>query len=296
MELRVLRYFLTVAREGTASRAAEALHITQPTLSRQLAQMEDELGVKLFVHQGRRLTLTSEGMLLRRRAEEILELVDKTEQELLEQEEQLEGTVVIGHGEYGAMEVLADCMAAFSAKYPHVRFLTFSATGDVIKERMDRGLIDVGLVLEPIPVEDYDYIRLEPGEDYGVFLRPDDPLARKEAISPADLAGKPLCLPHRYQSKLRNWLGPYFQEENVRFLGTLPTMGGVLAAKGLGYVLAIQGCLPFCDPAKLVMRPLADVPPDRCLLAWRRGQPFSRAAETFIRHTKCFLSMDLPNH
>lgn len=288
MELRVLRYFLTVAREGTVSRAADVLHITQPTLSRQLAHMEDELGVKLFEHQNRRLLLTSEGMLLRRRAEEILELVDRTEQELVEQEAQLEGTVVIGHGEYGAMDALADCMADFSRRYPRVRFLLFSATGDVIKERMDRGLVDLGLVMEPIAVDSYDFIRLDHWERYGVFMTPDDPLAQKEVIAPEDLVGKPLVLPNRYQSQFRNWMGPCFQEENVRYLGTLPTMGGVLAAKKQGYLLAIQDCLPFCDREKLVVRPIAGDLRWRCLLAWKRSQPFSRAAEKFIGHAKCF--------
>lgn len=291
IELRVLRYFLTVAREGTISKAADILHITQPTLSRQLTQMESDLGVELFRHQGRRLLLTSEGMLLRRRAEEIFELVDKTEQELLEQEEQLEGTVVVGHGEYRAMDDLADCMADFSKRYPHVRFLLFSATGDVIKGRMDRGLIDVGLVTEPIDVENYDYIQINGVERSGVFMRADDPLAQKEFITPEDLAGKPLMLPNRYQSQYRNWMGPWFEEKNIRYLGTLPTMGAILASKGLAYMIAVEDCLPFCDPAKLVMRPLEGNMHNRCLLAWKRGQPFSRAAEKFIEHAKCFLGM-----
>lgn len=292
MEIRVLRYFLTVAREETVSRASEILHITQPTLSRQLTQFEDELGVKLFYHQGRKLYLTNEGILLRRRAEEILELVDKTEQELLEQEEQLEGTVVIGHGEYSAMEILADCMSSFLEKYPLVRFLLYSATGDVIKERIDRGLVDIGLVMEPISVDNYDYIPLDCWEEYGVFMAPDDPLAQKKVIAPEDMAGKSLILPNRYQSQFRNWMGPYFREDNVHYLGTLPTMGGVLAAKKLGYLLAIQSCLPFCDPSKLVSRPMTGDLRGRCLLAWKRGQPVSRATDKFIEHLNCFLGIN----
>lgn len=254
--------------------------------------MEDELGVALFHHQGRRLSLTSEGMLLRRRAEEILELVDKTEQELLEQEEQLEGTVVVGHGEYRAMDELADCMADFSKSYPHVRFLTFSATGDVIKGRIDRGLVDVGLVAEPIDVDSYDYIEISGTEQSAVFMRADDPLAGKEFITPKDLEGKPLMLPNRYQSQYRNWMGSCFDEKNVRYLVTLPAMGAVLASKGLAYMFAIKDCLPFCDPNKLVMRPLENGMRSRCLLVWKRGQPFSRAAEKFIQHSKCFLGME----
>lgn len=292
MELRVLRYFLTVAREETATRAADILHITQPTLSRQLAQLEDDLGVKLFYHQGRKMYLTNEGMLLRRRAEEIFELVDKTEQELLEQEEQIEGTIVVGHGDYGTMDILADCMADFSIRYPRVRFAMFNGSGDVIKERMDRGLIDVGLLLEPISTDNYNFIRLSDLEQYAAFMRPEDPLAEKGLITPADLEGKPLIVSQRYENQVRNWMGPYFREGQIRYLITLPSMGAVLASKGWGYMLTIQRCLPTCDPATLVSRTMTGDLHWRSLLAWKNGQPFSRATEKFIEHAKCFLSIN----
>ena len=292
MELRVLRYFLTVTREGTATQAADVLHITQPTLSRQLAQLEDELGVRLFEHQGRKISLTSSGMLLRRRAEEILELVDKTEQEVGQQEEDLHGTIAIGAGETAVLDIMADCLADFSKSYPHVRYELFSGTANVVKEKMDHGVLDIGLLLEPIDLDKYDYVQINVVERSGIFMRPDDPLAEKEIITPEDMAGKPLIIPSRYQSKIINWMGPYYREENLRYLITLPTMGAVLAAKGYGYMITIQGCSPFQDPKRLIVKPLSNELASGSVLAWKRGQPFSRVTEKFIEHAKCFLSMN----
>ncbi len=161
MEIRVLRYFLTVVREESITKAAEVLHITQPTLSRQLAQMEDEIGVKLFDRGTRKIKLTNEGILLRRRAEEILQLVDKTEKELIEQEEQVEGKISIGCGEIAAVQILPSLIKAFREKYPRVTFDIFTATADLVKEQMEKGLLDIGLLLEPVDMEKYDFIRLD---------------------------------------------------------------------------------------------------------------------------------------
>lgn len=295
MELRVLRYFLAVAREETATRAADVLHITQPTLSRQLAQLEDELGVKLFSHQGRRIALTEDGLLLRRRAEEILELVDKTEQELIQSQETVQGTVAVGAGEIGALQMLMDCITGFSAQHPLVRFSFFSAPADVVKDRMDRGLIDVGLLMEPVAVEKYDYVDTNVAEQMAVFMRPDDPLAQRPAIAPEDLAGKTLIVPQRSEHRIRSWMGAHFREENVRYHINLPTPGAILAAGGHGYMIVPQNGLPLCDSRKLAARPLKAGMELRSLLAWKRGQPFGQAAEKFIEYAKCFWGMNAPN-
>lgn len=156
MEIRVLRYFLTVVREESITKAAEVLHITQPTLSRQLAQMEEEIGVRLFDRGTRKIRLTNEGLLLRRRAEEILQLVDKTEKELVEQEEQVEGKISIGCGEVASVQMLPDLIRNFHQKYPLVTFDLFTATADLVKEQMDKGLLDFGLLLEPIEMGSFD--------------------------------------------------------------------------------------------------------------------------------------------
>lgn len=186
MEIRVLRYFLTVVREGSITKASEVLHITQPTLSRQLAQMEEELGVKLFGRGSRKITLTNEGILLCRRAEEILQLVDKTEKELVEQDEQIEGKISIGCGEIAAVQLLSNLFQTFRKKYSRVNFDLFTATADLVKEQMDKGLLDIGLLLEPVDKEKYDFIRLDREENWVVLMRPDDPLAQKESVTAKD--------------------------------------------------------------------------------------------------------------
>lgn len=197
MEIRVLRYFFTVVREGSINRAAEVLHITQPTLSRQLSQLEEEVGVKLFQRGARKIILTNEGMLLRRRAEEILSLVDRTEKELVEQEKLVEGRIVIGCGELTAVQILPEVIENFHKKYPLVSYDIFTANADLVKEQMEKGLVDIGVLLEPIDMEKFDFIRLAGKERWVVLMRPDDPLTNKEVISAKDLENLPLILPRR---------------------------------------------------------------------------------------------------
>lgn len=294
MEIRVLRYFLTVVREESITKASEVLHITQPTLSRQLAQMEDEIGVKLFNRGTRKITLTDEGILLRRRAEEILSLVDKTEQELLEQEEQIEGKITIGCGEIQAVQILPQIFSSFSEKYPNVTFDIFTATADLVKEQMDKGLIDVGLLLEPIDIEKYDFIRLPIKEKWVVLMKPDDPLYKKESVTPKDLANLPLILPRRMrvQNELASWFGDYYKNLNIRFTSNLSTNGAVMVSKGLAYSVVIEGAVPFWDSNKIAYRPLSPALTATSVLAWKRQQPFSPAATKFIEYSKCLLGID----
>lgn len=225
MEIRVLRYFLTVVREEGINRAAEVLHITQPTLSRQLSQLEEEVGVKLFHRGARKITLTNEGILLRRRAEEILALVDRTERELAEQDELVEGRIVIGGGELAAMQVLPEIIEEFHEKYPLVTFDILTGNADMVKEQMEKGLIDIGVLLEPIDIEKFDFIRLREKERWVVLMRPDDSLAQKETVSAKDLENMPLILPRRtnVQNELSNWFGDFFQEQQVLFTSNLTT-------------------------------------------------------------------------
>lgn len=293
MEIRVLRYFLTVVREEGINRAAEALHITQPTLSRQLSQLEKEVGVKLFNRGAKKITLTNEGILLRRRAEEILALVDRTEQELIEQDEQVEGRVVIGGGELAAMQELPKIISSFREKYPLVTFDIFTGNADVVKEQMEKGLIDIGVLLEPIDIEKFDFIRLKGKEQWGVLMRPDDPLAEKEVITAKNLENTSLILPRRnnVQNELTNWMGDSFQESQVLFTSNLSTNGALMVQSGLAYSLVIEGSVPFLDKEKIIFRPVSPRLTSNSVLAWKKQQPFSLAATKFIEHMKCLLSM-----
>ncbi len=293
MEIRVLRYFLTVVREESITKASEVLHITQPTLSRQLAQMEEEIGVKLFDRGARKITLTNEGILLRRRAEEILQLVDKTERELIEQDEQIEGKITIGCGEISSVQLLPELFKKFREKYPHVTFDLYTATADLVKEQMDKGLIDIGLLLEPIDMEKYDFIRLNMKEKWVVLMRPDDSLADKEYISAKDISDMPLILPRRIgvQSELASWFGDYYEKLNVVFTSNLGTNAAIMVNNGLAYALVIEGAVPFWDKSKIIRRPLYPELTATSVLAWKRSQPFSPAVTKFIEHIKCFLGM-----
>jgi len=293
MEIRVLRYFLTVVREEGINRAAEVLHITQPTLSRQLSQLEEEVGVKLFHRGARKITLTNEGILLRRRAEEILSLVDRTESELTQQEELVEGRIVIGGGELTAMQVLPEIIENFHNKYPLVTFDIFTGNADLVKEQMEKGLIDIGVLLEPVDMEKFEFIRLKGKERWVVLMRPDDPLARKESVSAKDLANVPLILPRRtnVQNELSNWLGDSFQEKQVLFTSNLATNSALMVQKGLACSLVIEGAVPFWDKKKIVYRPLYPELTSSSVFAWKRQQPFSLAAAKFIENMKCFLGI-----
>lgn len=293
MEIRVLRYFLAVVREESITKASEALHITQPTLSRQLSQMEEEVGVRLFERGTRKIKLTNEGILLRRRAEEIIQLVDTTERELVEQNEQVEGKISIGCGEMAAVQMLSELIRTFRGKYTRVSFDIFTATADLVKEQMDKGLIDIGLLLEPVDMEKYDFIRLDMKENWVVLMRPDDPLAEKENVTAEDLLPLPLILPRRMnvQSELASWFGDYYGKLNVVFTSNLSTNGAVMVGAGLAYSLVIEGAVLW-DQSKITYRPLSPALTATSVLAWKRGQPFSLAATKFINHIKCFLSMD----
>jgi DNA-binding transcriptional LysR family regulator len=276
-----------VVREENISKAADVLHITQPTLSRQMAQLEEELGVQLFIRGSKKITLTNEGMLLRRRAEEILDLVDKTSQEIHENED-ISGTITIGAGEIASVQTMVDLCAGFQEKYPNIKFELFAATADQVKERMERGLVDIGLLLEPIDMERFEFIRLDMKENWVVLMRPDAPLAKKKSVTKKDLAGLPLLLPSRLnvQSEVANWFGDEFEHLNVRYTGNLSSNSAVAVQKGYAYALVIEGSVAFWNPELIVAKRLSPQLTATSVFAWKRNQPFSKATEKFIEHIK----------
>ncbi len=288
MEIRVLRYFLTVVREEGINRAAEVLHITQPTLSRQLSGLEEEMGVKLFDRGARKITLTREGMLLKRRAEEILSLVHKTEEELMEQEELIDGKIAIGCGELAAVQILPRLFKTFSEKYPLVTYDLFTASADLVKEQMEKGLTDIGILLEPIDVEKFDFIRLHQKERWVVLMRPDDPLAEKEGVSAKDLEGRSLSLPRRLnvQNEVASWFGDSFSRLHVLFTSNLPTNAAIMVQSGLANAITVEGALPFWDKKNVIYRPLYPELSASSVLAWRKQQMFGPAVTRFIDHVK----------
>lgn len=290
MDIRVLRYFLTVAKEQSFTKGAEQLHITQPTLSRQLAALEEELGTPLFIRSGRNITLTDEGVLLKRRALEIIDLEERTIDEIRGTEELIDGTITIGCGEFAAVETLAQICRSYKEKYPLVQIAIHTATADTIYEMMSKGLVDIGLFLEPVSTEGLDYIRITGSDHWVVSMRSDDPMASKAYIEKQDLLDKPLILPERHgiQSELANWFGKDFNRLQIAFTSNLGTNAGVMAFHGLGYPVSIEGAAKYWREDLLVQRRLSPEISANTVIAWRRNIPYSLAVNKFIEEIHAF--------
>lgn len=290
MDIRILRYFLTVAKEQNFTKAAEQLNITQPTLSRQLAALEDEIGKALFIRGSRSVTLTETGLLLKRRALEIIDLEEKMLDELKVKEELIEGTITIGCGEFAAVEILAEICKKYKQKYPMVQIALHTATADSVYEMMNQGLVDMGLFLEPVNTEGLDYIRIRESDHWVVGMKPDDPLADKEYITKAELLDKQLILPQRLsvQSELANWFGKDFNKLHVSFTSNLGTNAGVMAIHGLGYPVSIEGAAKYWSKKLLVQRRLHPEIIVNTIIAWRRNIPYSLATIKFIEELNAF--------
>ncbi len=288
MEIRVLKYFLMIAREESITKAAERLHITQPTLSRQIAQMEEEVGVTLLDRSGRRVTLTPAGMLLRRRAEEMVALVDKTEQELLESEGDVEGILHVAGGDLGATTDFVALLKEFRALHPLVNIEYFSGISTDIIERMDRGLTDVGLLVNSYNFAKYEYLPIGRPRRNGMFLLASDPLAEKEFITPKDLEGKSIFMTGRenLNGEFRSWAGESYKTYDLGINVTLPNNKVVMTLAGMGCFMASEGVLACIDDRQIAWRPLEPATEIHTFLAWRRNEPMSPVAGEFVRFIK----------
>lgn len=284
MELRVLRYFLMVAKEQSFTKAAKQLHITQPTLSRQLALLEEELGTALFDRNGHGVTLTEDGILLKRRALDLIDLEDKIIDDFKGSNEIIEGSVTIGCGEFTAVETLAEVCGRYKEKYPKVMISIHTATADVVHEMMNKGLVDIGLFLEPTVTEGLDYIRLENTDHWVVSMRPDDSLAEKECITKEDIIDKEIIIPERtsVQSEIINWFGKDYSRVNISYTSNLGTNAGIFANKGLGYVLSVEGACKYWREDLLVQRSLYPEIKASTVIAWKRNVPYSQAVKKMI--------------
>lgn len=289
MELRVLQYFLAVVREENISRAAESLHVTQPTLSRQMAQLEEELGTPLFI-RGKHLTLTDAGVMLRRRAEEVVSLINKIESEFEEQNE-VGGIISIGSGGLSAVEFLLPAMQSFREKYPRVQFQFYTNSAEYVKERLDQGLLDFGLLLEPIDITKYDYLRMPAKEKWGLLLRSDSPLAEKEYITKADLQSIPLITTDRrsLQNELEHWLGKPFSELDIFATYNIITNVALLVNSEAASALTIEGAVNLFGGDKFVFKPLFPELSMTSVLAWKKFQPSFGASGKFLEYLKTML-------
>lgn len=283
MDLRLLEYFLAVARAGNITKAAEQLHVTQPTISRQLMELEDLLGTPLLTRGKRQVTLTDAGVLFQQRAREMVDLMEKTRRDLSEQKDLVGGTVSLGCVESCASRMLPEVLKEFSALHPQVRYELYSADGDDIREKLDRGELDFGILLEPVEAAKYDGLRLPYREVWGLLMRRDDPLAEKEVLLPQDVLPLPLLLPRReiVQDNIAGWFGVKRGGLNVFSSQNLINNAALLVEAGLGYAVCVGGAFDIRGGEELCFRPFAPERTTGHVMAWKKNRVFHSAASRF---------------
>ena len=284
MELRVLRYFLAVAREESISAAADFLHLTQPTLSRQIMELEKELGAQLLIRGSRKVTLTDKGMLLRKRAEELVALAEKTQTEFAASDDTVSGEVYIGGGETHAMRIIARVIKNLQNQYPDIRYQLYSGNAEDVTERLDKGLLDFGLLIEPTDLSKYDYIRLAATDIWGVLMRKDSPLAAADTIRPQDLWDVPLLASRQrlVHNSIAQWMQKDYDNLNIVANYNLIYNASLLVEEGVGYALTLEGLVNTTGNSILCFKPLEPRLEVGLAVVWKKYQVFSKAAEIFM--------------
>ena len=283
MEIRVLRYFLETAREGNMSRAAERLHISQPTMSKQIKELETELGAKLFIRSNFSVRLTDAGMLLRKRAEDILDLVDKTTAEFHALDDVGSGEIFVGAAESESVKYFARAVKTIQEQYPGVRCNIFSGNMEDVTERLDKGLLDFAIIMSYVDLSKYNYLAVPASDTWGVIMRKDSPLAKKETVTLDDLYGLPLICS-------RQWMDqdfPQWFEGNTERLQIVATFNlvynaAVMVREGIGYAISYDKLADTGEASDLCYRPLAGVPESEMYVVWRRYQTFTPVAELLL--------------
>lgn len=292
MELRVLNYFLTVAREGGLTGASEVLHVTQPTMSRQIQELEEELGQKLFIRTTRSMVLTPEGMLLRKRAEEILEMAERTKSEFSAMGSTVAGDVLIGSGETFALKQLTDLMAQIREEYPGIHFQIYSGNAEEVAERLEKGLLDFGVFVEPADISRYNSIRLPVMDTWGLILRKDHPLAQKEHITREDLGDVPLIMSRQEMAAQKagnnylDWFGGSYELLNVVAGYNLMYNGALMVRSGLGCAVGLDRIVNTTETSDLCFRPFDPPLEAGIVVVWKKYQVFSKAAEILLEKMK----------
>ncbi len=285
MELRVLKYFLTVADEGNITRAADILHVTQPTLSRQLMELEDELGTVLLIRGKRSVTLTDEGFLFKQQAETIVSLADKLEHTFTDQKDVICGTIRIGATEAVGGRILAAYMKEFREKYPDVQFDLYNGMADNIKEMVEHGLLDMGLVMEPIDTAKFEYIRLPQKETWGILIRKDHELAEKESINVEDIKQYPLIMPGRENAKnqILHWMRCEESALNIPAYYNILSNAALLVEAGMGCAVCLDGALSIHADPEICFRKIFPTQVTRSVILWKKNHLFSHAASLFLQ-------------
>lgn len=290
VELRVLQYFLAVAREQSIVRAAESLHLSQPTLSTQIRAMEEELGKQLLIRGtkgSRKVTLTEEGMILRKRAEEILDLVQKTEREISLSDQVIVGDVHIGTGETDAVRFIARAARELYRDYPGIHYHIASGNYEFVLEQLEKGLIDFGIVFGSVDQAKYNSLPLPYKETWGVLMRKDSPLAEKREIRPEDLWDKPLIISRQYVAE--SFLNRALSELEIVASYNLLFNASLMVEEGLGYAIGFDKIINTTGDSALCFRPLSPKQEESMSIVWKKYQVFSKASGKFMERIKALL-------
>ena len=282
MELRVLKYFLAVAREGSVTGAANLLHVTQPTLSRQIMDLEDELGHKLFERGSHSVRLTEDGVLLKKRAEEILDMADRTLSEFASRD---------GRGA-GGYVYIGEIVRNLRRSHPRIRYNLYSGNADDVTEKLDKGLLDFGLLIQPADLSKYDYVNLPDKDVWGVLMRSDSPLAAKKRIQKKDLFGQPLLVSRQVANRayskndLAEWLGEDLEKFDIAATYNLIYNAGVMVREGVGYAITLDKLADTGEGSGLCFRPLMPKVEAGLNVVWKKDRYFSEAAKVFLAELK----------
>ena len=283
MEIRTLRYFLETAREGNMTRAAERLFVSQPTMSKQLKELESELGAKLFIRSNYNIKLTEAGMLLKKRAEDILTLVDKTEDEFRSMDEINSGDIFVGAPESEAMALFTDAVSDLQRDYPGIRCNIYSGNHDDVCDRLDKGLLDFAIVMSYVDLSKYNYLEIPAQDSWGILMKKSDPLSSKGSLTINELKQYPLiCSRQWIDQDFPHWFGGDSAEVKIAATYNLAFNAAVMVKSGIGYAVVLDKLIDTGESSGLTFRPLSDVPGTGLYVIWRKYQTFTPVAQLLI--------------
>ncbi|SUW00742.1 LysR family transcriptional regulator [Brachyspira pilosicoli] len=288
MEIRVLKYFLTTIREGNITKAAKYLNLTQPNLSRQINMLERDIGHKLFERKHNNIILTPEGILLKKRAEEIINMVDKTRAEFNFTDKVIAGDIFIGAGETWAMSLVASVMKDVQSDYSHIRYNIYSGNFQDITEKLDKGLLDFGLLIDPADLSKYDYLKIPLKDTWGLAMRKDSPLSNKKNITKKDLLNIPLIISRQVieteieDNDFSRWFSDTFDNLNITATYNLIYNALIMVSEGMGYALCLDKLIDNMYHQNICFIPLKPKLESGINIVWKKNQEFSRASKIFL--------------
>lgn len=288
MEIRVLKYFLAVAQEGSITGAANFLHLTQPTLTRQLRDLERELGHQLFIRTNHNVSLTQEGIVFRKRAQEIIDMVEKTQAEFNSMNDDISGDIYIGAGETIAITGIAKIIKELQEEHKNIKFHLYSGNAEDITERLDKGLLDFGILIQPIDISKYEYITLPNKDTWGVLMQKNSPLADKKSITKEDLLNIPLIVSKQVMQRknVKNdynmWFGSYIDRLNIVATYNLIYNAAKMTEVGVGYSIGLENLINTTGESNLCFRPLNPKLESGLDIVWKKHQVFSQASKLFL--------------